>query len=90
MLDNPFRQPVGDTGKAGKQFQRGGIEIDTDLTNTRFHRLPKPASKLTRLDLAVELADPEQLRVKLDQFTQRVLKPSGQRDRVANRGFHVG
>jgi hypothetical protein len=81
--NNAVRQSFADAGDSRQQGRGRRVDVNPHGVDAILdHRIDRPR-KFVFAEIVLILADADRLRINLDQLSQRVLKPPGDRDRSA-------
>ena len=82
--DDVERGAFGDAGNVTEQGPGGGVEVDADAIDATFDDGLKGLLELTLIDVVLVLADTDGFGIDLDEFGERVLETTGDRDGAAD------
>ncbi|SHU20072.1 Uncharacterised protein [Mycobacteroides abscessus subsp. abscessus] len=80
----------GHAGDLGQQRHRGRVEVDADGVHGVLDHRVEAAGQGSGRHVVLVLADTDGLRLDLDEFGERVLQATGDRDRAAQRDVQLG
>ena len=87
--DDVFGDRALDTGDVAQQFHRSGVQVDPDMVDRRFHHAIQCLQQFFLVHIVLVLADADRFRFDFDQLGQRVLDPTGDRYRAAQRYVEI-
>ncbi len=85
-----LREPAADARDSGQQRGGGGVDVDADGVHRILDDRVQRAGQFDLGEVMLVLADPDRLRVDLDEFGQRVLQTARDRHRAAQRHIQFG
>ena len=90
MFDDPPRGELIEAGDVPQERHAGGIQVDADEIDATLDDGFERFLEIFRIDVMLIEADADILRLDLDEFGERVLKPAADGNRAAEGGVEFG
>ena len=89
VCDNALGQCRVHTRNVLQQFARRGIHVNTHEVHAAFHRFVEPLLEQLLVHVVLVLPHPYGFRIDLDELGERILQPTADADRAADRDVQV-
>ena len=90
MRYDRLRDPLGDAGDVPQQGGRGRVELDAHVVDARFDHICQGLPEPLGVDVVLVEADTDRLRGDLDQLSEGIEEPPGDRNGPSHRHVQAG